>query len=129
MPEDKEVKRNPTIRLSRDPDGGVSPISGISPNLGIEVEVIPLTYGASRKLESFGEALFNWSDEDKIYVLNNHIKYPPMEIRDVKDLHEGFDAWAIEDLMQAVFLYSGMGRLFEPSEGNVEGEAEEENSQ
>jgi hypothetical protein len=52
-----------------------------------------------------------------------------MEIRDVKDLHESFDAWAIEDLMQAVFLYSGMGRLFvqdEETEGNVESEAEEE---
>lgn len=126
MPEDKKDKRNPTIRLSRDSDGGVSPVPGISPNLGIEVEIIPLTYGASRSLESFGEPLFEWTDEDKIFVLNNHVKYPPMEIKDVKDLHESFDAWAIEDLMQAVFMYSGMGRLFEAPEGNVEGEAEEE---
>lgn len=128
MPEDQKVQKNP-IRLSRNDKGEVSPIKGISPNLGIEVEVIPLTYGASRKLESFGEPLFEWSDEDKVYVLNNHIHFPPMEIRDVEDLHESFDAWAVEDLMQAIFLYSGMGRLFEQdedSEGNVEGEAPEE---
>jgi hypothetical protein len=129
VPEAKKKEAKNPIRLSRNDKGEVRPIKGVSPNLGIEVEVIPLTYGASRKIESFGEALFEWSDEDKIAVLNEHIHFPPMEIRDVKDLHESFDAWAIEDLMQAVFLYSGMGRLFvqdEETEGNVEGEAEEE---
>lgn len=111
-------------RLRRDSKGEVQPIGGISPTLGIKVEVKPLNYGESRKLESFGEALFDWSDEDKVFVLNTCLVSPKLDIKDVDDLHENFDAWTIEDLVQAVFFYSGMGRLYDAeNEGNVESEA------
>jgi len=123
VPEDKKTK---SVRLHRDSKGEVRPIEGVSPNLGITVKVSPLTYRTSRRLESFGEPLFNWSDEDKIYALNHHLVEPEMNIKDVDDLYDDFDGWVVEDLLQAIFLYSGMARLFEdPSEGNVGGEAED----
>jgi len=40
-----------------------------------------------------------------------------------------FDAWTIEDLVQATAVYSGLARLYTSpadTEGNVEGEATEE---
>ena len=125
-----EVKKLP-LRLLRDSKGEIRPIGGISPTLAIDVEVIPITYGQSRNLESFGEALYEWSDEDKLLVLQNHLKSPELDIRDVEDMHENFDGWVIEDLVQAVFFYSGMGRLYglgedEEAEGNVDSEASTE---
>jgi len=134
VPEDEKVAEKVTVnlRLHRDADGGIHPIEGVSPNLGIEVEVLPLTYGASRKLKSFGDALFDWSDEDRVYVLNNHLKVPDMQLAGVEDLQDNFDGWVIEDLLQAVFIYSGMARLYDPEiEGNEVGEdsPEESNSQ
>ena len=110
-----------SLRIHRDENGAVHPIEGVSPMLSIPVKIVPLSYGASRKLESFGEALSDWSDEDKIYVINNHVAEPEIHIKDEDDLYDGFEAWTIEDLMQAVFLYSGLGRLYDPSvaEGNL----------
>lgn len=125
-------KTKQSLRLHRDTKGEIRTITGVSPNLGIEVEVLPLTYGASRLIKSFGESLYEWTDEDKIFLINNNIVQASgeqVEIKDRADLYENFDAWVIEDLLQAVFIYSGMGRLYSPeSEGNVEGEAEEESS-
>lgn len=129
MPEDK---KEVSVRLHRDSKGEIRLIGGVSPNLAIEVEILPLTYGVSRKLESFGEALYDWSDEDKITVLNDHVITPEIHIDGLDDLYDNFDAWIIEELLQSVFLYSGMGRLYgEDTEGNVEGEdqPEDENSQ
>ena len=133
MPKDKEERKEPNIRLHRNAKGELRPVPGVSPNLAIEVEVLPLTYGASRRLKSFGEALFDWSDEDRITVINEHLIWPKLNILDEDDLQDNFDGWVIEDLLQAIFLYSGMARLYEDPdiEGNVPSEdnKEEDDSQ
>ena len=121
------------IRLHRDTKGEVRPLGGVSPNLGIQVEVKPLTYGESRLYSSFGDALFEWTDEDKMNLINNNIVTADgkaVEIKDLDDMYENFDAWTIEDLVQAVFLYSGMGRLYSPddNEGNAVDEVEQDES-
>lgn len=121
------------IRLHRDTKGEVRPIEGVSPNLGIKVEIKPLTYGESRLYKSFGEALFEWTDEDKMNLINNNVVTADgnvVKIKDLDDLYENFDAWTVEDLVQAVFMYSGMGRLYRPSgaEGNAGNEAQPDGS-
>jgi len=121
------------IRLHRNTKGEIRPLAGVSPNLGITVEVKPLTYGESRLYESFGEALFSWSDEDKMNLINNNIitaDGKEIKIKDLDDLYENFDAWTIEDLVQAIFMYSGMGRLYGPDddEGNAEDEVKQDES-
>ena len=122
-----------TIRLHRDTKGEIRPLAGVSPNLGIQVEVKPLTYGESRLYKSFGDALFEWTDEDKMNLINNNIVTADgkeVKIKDLDDLYENFDAWTIEDLVQAIFLYSGMGRLYSPedNEGNAENEEKQDES-
>lgn len=121
------------IRLHRDTKGEIRPLGGVSPNLGIAVEVRPLTYGESRLYKSFGDALFEWSDEDKMNLINNNIVTADgkaVEIKDLDDMYTNFDAWTIEDLVQAIFLYSGMGRLYGPddNEGNAENEVIQDES-
>ena len=59
-----------------------------------------------------------WSDEEKLQVLNEHVIEPELDIKDVEDMMNEFDPWTIEDLVAAVFLYSGMQRLFDVPEGN-----------
>lgn len=118
------------LRVRRDSDGNLYPLAGLSPTLGIPVEIIPLTYGESRSYDSFGKALSDWTDEEKARLLREHVKEP--NIRDDDDeftvemMRDDFDAWTIEDLFQAVAVYSGLSRLFEDpagTEGNEEGEA------
>ncbi len=121
---EKEEKKI-VLRLGRDDEGNLKPAVGISPTLAIPVKVLPMTYGQSRNYESFGEALFNWTPEDKLRVINDHILEPEIHIKNLKDMEDNFDPWTIEDLVQSVFVYSGMSRLFgESTEGNVPAEDE-----
>lgn len=110
------------LRLKRGKDGRLLPVVGVTPTLSIPVKILPMTYGESRSYESFGENVYQWSDEDKMTVINAHILEPEISIEDVEDMSENFDPWTIEDLVASVFVYSGMARLFEASEGNVEAE-------
>jgi len=123
-------KKDLTFRLHRDKDGNVMSIEGITPTLGIPVEVLPLTYGQSRMYKSFGESLFNWTDEEKIKLINEHIvtaNEQEIHIKDVGDLYDNYDAWTVEDFVQAVYIFSGMGRLYEgEDEGNAVSEVTEE---
>lgn len=113
--EDAKVK----LRLDRNKDGNLVPVVGLSPTLGLPVVVIPMTYGQSRSYESFGDNVYNWSAEDKMSVINTHIVEPEITLENVEDMLENFDPWTIEDLVASVFIYSGMSRLFETTEGNV----------
>lgn len=117
----KNEDRNIELRLRRGGDGKLVPVEGVSPTLGIPVKVLPLTYGASRQYESFGENVYLWSDADKMDIINKHVIEPEIEIKDIEDMNENFDPWTIEDLVAAVFVYSGMARLFtEQTEGNYQ---------
>lgn len=119
MSENKGIK----LRLKRGDDGELVPVDGITPTLSIPVKVIPMTYGSSRNYESFGENVYSWSNKDKMDVINKHIVEPEIHIESVEDMNENFDPWTIEDLVAAVFIYSGMSRLFEnATEGNGEAE-------
>jgi len=126
------VPKELSFRLHRDEKGEVMSIEGITPTLGIPVEVLPLTYGQSRTYQSFGESLFNWTDEEKVRLINEHIvtaNETEIFINGVNDLYENYDAWTIEDFVQAVYLYSGLGRMYEgPPEGNVDREAQQNQS-
>jgi Mg2+ and Co2+ transporter CorA len=106
------------------------PIEGITPSIGIPVEVLPLTYGQSRMYKSFGESLFNWTDEEKMKLINDHIvtaNNTEIHIKDLDDMYDNYDAWTVEDLVQAVYIFSGLGRLYEGEpEGNVGREAPQE---
>jgi hypothetical protein len=125
-------KKELDLRVRRDDDGKLFPLVGVSPTLGIEVEIVPLTYGESRSYPSFRKALNEWSDEEKCRLISEHVVKPNVLDKNgeltVEDMLENFDAWTVEDLVQAVAVYSGLSRLFEtePSdgtEGNVDGEA------
>ena len=114
-----EEAKKERLRLRKE-DGEIATVKGTSPVLAQDVVIRPMTYGDSRNYASFGEALYSWSDEDKIACLNRHVVEPEIHIEDVDDLYDNFDPWTIEDLMQAVFFYSGMSRLFEgEQEGNA----------
>jgi len=124
-----EALKKQQFRLSRDSDGGVHLIDGVSPTLGITVKIRPLTYGESRAMTTFGKPLLEWSDKDKFYVLSNNLIEPDLGVESVDDMLNNFDAWTIEDLVQATAVYSGLARLYTSpadTEGNVEGEATEE---
>jgi len=125
-----EAPKTKQFRLSRDSSGGVRPITGVSPTLGIEVLINPVTYGDSRHLTTFGKPLMEWCDEDKLYVLKNNLIEPDLGLESVDDMLNNFDAWTIEDLVQAVAVYSGLARLYtdpgDTTEGNAEGEGDEE---
>lgn len=123
---DKESKPV-NLRLRRNKEG-VTPVEGVSPNLAIPVKIKPMTYGDSRSYKSFGDPLFSWTDEEKVRCINEHVVEPEIEIEDVDDLNNSFDAWTIEELMQAIFVYSGMARLFEADEEGNEEAGEEEDS-
>lgn len=101
------------FRLKRDKDGNLEPIEGKTPNFGHPVKVLPLTYGEARGLDSFGEDLSSWSLEDRFYIVSEHIVEPEIGAKDPIDMADNYDPFTIEDFFQAVFLYSGIFRLFE----------------
>ena len=115
------------LRIHRDEHGDVHPIEGISPMLAIPVKIAPMTYGQSRTYESFGSALDDWSVADKIKIINDHVVEPEIQIESEDDFYDNFEAWTILDLLQAIFFYSGMGRLYgtETAAGNLPSEDSE----
>lgn len=124
-----EAKKQDNFRLRRNPKGEIYHLEGVSPTLGIKVKVRPLTYGESRGMASFAQPLLKWSNADKFFVLTNNLVEPDLGIESIDDMLDNFDAWTIEDLVQAVAVYSGLARLYPDSdstEGNVEGEADPE---
>lgn len=115
------------LRIRRDEAGEVVPVEGVTPNLMMPCVVRPLLYGQARSYESFGEALKDWSTEEKFRILKEQLVFPEFDATDAKDMEDNFDPWTLEDLVQAVFLFSGLGRLYiqdEESEGNADSEAE-----
>jgi len=115
------------LRVKRDKDGAVLPVEGATPNLMLPCLVKPLLYGESRNYESFGEALSDWSPEEKYRLLKEHLVFPDFDAENVEDMENNFDPWTIEDLVQAVFFFSGLGRLFiseDDGQGNARSEAE-----
>lgn len=111
--EDKEV----TLRLRRDEDGNLKPVEGVSPRLGIEVVARPITYGQSRDIEKWGHPIIEWTDEDKAKVLRENLVEPD-EFADVtvEELYRDFEAFQVEDIVQAIAFMSGYGRFFEEDE-------------
>lgn len=114
-----------SLRVTRDAEGNIKPIEGVSPTLGIKVKVIPLTYGQSRSYDSFGEAMIDWPTEDKLRLLQECL-VEPNEFKSVtaEELEADFDAWTIVDLVQAIGLYSGLNRLFSEPDEPVVGKEE-----
>lgn len=112
-----------SLKLHRDSEGNLRPIQGISPFLAMDVKVVPLTYGESKSYDSFGKSIYEWSEEDRMRLINEHVVEPEIEIESVDDMLNNYDAFVIEDLVHAVIIISGLGRLYDPeSEGNVVGE-------
>ncbi len=120
------------FKVNKDDEGNVLPVEGVSPTLGIEVKVLPLRYGESRQLESFGQPFVNWSSEDKATLLSNNLVEPDLNAEyddgelTAMRLEEDFEAWFVEDMVQAVGVYSGLKRLFESAEGKAMDQAEAE---
>lgn len=124
-------KGAPELRLHRDEKGELYSFAAVSPNLAIPVEVLPITYGQSRSIPSFGEEFGKWSDEDKLTLLQKNVltayKKPFDAPKDLDDMYNNFDALTVEDLVLTVILYSGFGRMLD-SEKNFLGEAPEDES-
>lgn len=121
-----ELKVAP-LRVKRDESGDVLPVEGATPNLMLPCIIRPMLYGESRNYESFGEALNAWSPEEKFRLLKDHLVFPEFDAESVRDMEENFDPWTLEDLIQAIFFFSGLGRLYvqeDDEPGNAGGEAE-----
>jgi len=122
------------LRVTRNEDNEIEPVDGESPTLGLPVKVIPITYGQSRKIENFGKPLMQWTTAEKLMVLKENLVEPSVfreEDVTVEELENDFEAYKVEDLVQAVAVYSGLGHLFERAKGKVEqmvGEMQEEES-
>lgn len=113
-----EEKKEVSLRLERDEDGNLVPKSGVSPRLGIDVKARPITYGQSRNIDGWGNAVVMWSDEDKLKVLKENLIEPDDfdGVEDVDDLRENFEAFAVEDIVMGIAILSGYGRFFEDDE-------------
>jgi len=122
---------NESLKLARDADGKILPIEGVSPVMGIEVKVLPLTYGASRNYPNFGEPILEWSDEEKAQLLSEQLIEPDLKdetgVLTVEDMMGSYDGWVIEDLVLSVAFYSGLARLHDPdAPGKERAEVSEE---
>lgn len=104
------------LRLKRDDEGNLMPIDGVSPTLGLEVKILPMTYGAARRLDSFGKTLDEYTDEDRFTVITEHVLEPDLKLKSVDDMVNNFDPFTLDDLFQCVFLYSGIFRLYKRGE-------------
>ena len=111
-----------SLKLHRDEDGNLIPVQGISPMLQMDVKVVPFTYGQSKTYDSFGKSIFEWTEEERMRLINEHVVVPEIELDSIKDMEENYDAFVIEDLVHAVLIISGMGRFYDPDSGNVVGE-------
>lgn len=113
-----------SIRIARDEDGNPVPIQGESPLMKIQIKVKPISYGESKRLSSFGDAVVEWDDEDKLYLLRNNLIEPNIDDEfegqmTVENLREDMEAFIVNDLIQGIVMYGGMGRLFADEEGKV----------
>lgn len=115
------------LRLERDDDGNLKPIEGVTPRLGIEIVARPISFGQSRKIDNWGEAIIHWSDEDKAMVLRENVVEPDdFDGVTVEELYEDFEAFTVEDVVQAVAFLSGYGRFFEDIDEEGMGKVQEE---
>lgn len=108
------------LKLHRSEDGRLKTLKGVTPTLGMDIEILPLTYGQSKSFESFGKPLMQWTDEEKCRLINECVETVEgveWQDIDVDEMEDDFDPWTINDLIQAVAVYSGMGRLFEADDG------------
>lgn len=110
-----EDEKEVSLRISRDSSGEVEPIEGVSPNLNIQVKVLPITVAQSYELESWGMPSLRWTAEDKARILRENV-IEPSDFGDdltAEELKNEFEAFAVDDIVQAVAIYSGYKRFFE----------------
>lgn len=100
--------------VSRDEDGKVKPIEGVTPTLSLPIKLRPLTYGQTVEYPSFHQGILTWSHEDQAKIIRDcviecdGVSFEDLTEEDLK----GMEAWAIQDVLQAIMLYSGFSRLF-----------------
>lgn len=100
--------------ITRDESGNPKPVEGVTPQLGMPIKVIPLMYGQTHEYPAFVEGIFNWPLSDQARVIREQV----VECNGITfdDLDEaslnGMEAWAVQDMLQAIALYSGFSHLF-----------------
>lgn len=112
--EDTEV----SLRIARDEEGNVKPVEGRSPQLNIKVKVLPITVEQSRRMDNWGLPCLKWTLEDKCQILKENVVEPEDFGEDLtpEELATEFEAYAVDDIVQAVAMHSGYKRFFENRE-------------
>lgn len=118
MGEDKKTRFIDKMKIKRDADGEIAPVELVSPSLQIPIKLVPISYGETKSMDSFGLPLNMWSDEDRVFALNHILEvdgeeFGEMTLEDLDDL----EAWTTEELFQTVALASGLARLFGLDDG------------
>lgn len=116
------------FKLKRSSDGALEAVECQSFTLGLHIKVLPLTYGQSRRMESFGMPLGKWSDTDIAMILDeclvavkDHDETEWSEVGNVTvaDLQE-LDAFIVQDWVESILQYSAFNRLYQKEQGNGE---------
>lgn len=125
------------FKLKRDKDGSLEAVECQSFTLGLHIKILPLTYGQSRRMESFGQPLSSWSETDVAMILDENLvamkdhgeeewsEVGGVTVADLSDL----DAFIVQDIIESVLQYSAFHRLYQREQGNVVSLPGEEASQ
>jgi len=103
-----------TYRLKRDSDGNLVPIESVTPTLNTTIKCLPITWGQSKLWDSFGEPVTQWTDEDKVSLINENLVDPELNGGDdltVELLESNYEAFFIEDLVHGILMASGLSRI------------------
>lgn len=111
------------FKVKRNADGTLAPRSGVTPTLGLEIVVLPLTYGQTVSYDSFGHPVKNWTREEKARLLTENLVSVEGETAgDVtpEDIDE-FEAYSLSDILEGLILLSALNKLYsrEEESGNV----------
>ena len=121
-------KKKFSFSVSRDNEGNVKPVEGATPLTGMEIKIRPITYGEAKQYKYFGEReLQNWPFEELAKLLRNHVV--EVDEQSMEDVTEedvaGIEGFALLDILHAITLYSGFGRVFEHMEARADSGKEE----
>lgn len=115
------------FKLKRNSDGRLEEVECQSFTLGLYIKILPLTYGQSRRMESFGQPLPKWTATDIAMILDenlvamkDHLEEDWVEVGGVtvNDLSD-LDAFMVQDIVESVLQYSAFHRLYQRDSGNA----------
>lgn len=96
------------IEVTRNADGEVEPVEVPLVRMSASMLMRPATIGSLHKVkEHLSKPTVEWPIEAKVQLLNDHVVDPDLSDLTVERAERSWDSWTLDEMVDAVALYSG----------------------